>query len=671
MKKKRKQIDRYSILVYLIIILLIILLIKLFNVQIINYQNYYELYKEKIEKKIEGTTAPRGRIYDRNYNIIVDNIPVKIIYYKKPISIKTEEEITLAYKLSDLLDIDYSKITDDIKKIFWIKKNSDRASEKITEEEILDRQYRKLSSSDIEKIKKERITEEELKELNERDLEAAYIYYLMNKGYSYNEKIIKSENVTEEEYALISSNIENLNGINVKLDWDRIYPYNEVFKSILGSVSTREVGLPEELKSYYIKKGYLLDDRVGTSYLEYEYDDYLKGIKNKYQRDKNGNLELVEEGTKGNDIVLTIDINLQKEVEEILMEEILKAKKEANTTYYNRSFVIITNPKTGEILAMAGKQITYINGEEVFLDYTPGIFTSSVVAGSVVKGASHIVGYNTNALKIGEKRYDICVKLKSAPEKCSWKSLGLLDDITALKQSSNTYQFYTAFKVAGVNYSYNMPFKIENNAFEIYRNTFKEFGLGVKTEIDLPNESDGLKGSNDSGGLLLDFAIGQYDNYTPLQLSQYIGTIANGGDRIQMRLLKEVRDSKDFNNIIYEEKPKILNHVNTDSVYINRVQEGFKSVLDYGGTGSGYIDKKYKPAGKTGTSQSFVDTDLDGNVDTETVSNTFIAYAPYDDPIVTFTVVSPDVYDYGSNIQSYVNKRISKRISEKYFEFYG
>jgi cell division protein FtsI/penicillin-binding protein 2 len=674
MVKKEKKIKennkRYNFFSYFILLLQLILLVKLFDVQIIENSKYKDLYEEKSINITSGSTAPRGRIYDRNYNIIVDNVPVKIIYYEKPTSVTVKEEIEIAYKLADILDIDYSKITDEIKKTFWIKKNSDRALEKITEEEINKLKYREINSSDIESLKKERITEEELNELEDIDLEAAYIYYLMNKGYSYSEKIIKSEDVTDIEYASVASNLVKLKGVKVKLDWDRSYPYGTVFRSILGNVSTREIGIPEDLKEYYLKKGYELDDRVGISYLEYQYDDYLKGTKNKYQRQKDGTNLLVEEGSKGNDIVLTIDINLQQQVEQILEEELLKAKSEANTTYYNKSFVIITNPNTGEILAMAGKQISFINGEAVFSDYTPSIFTSSVVAGSVVKGASHIVGYNTGALTIGEKRYDTCVKLKNSPIKCSWKSLGLLDDITALKQSSNTYQFYTAFKVAGVSYSYDMPFLLENDAFSIYRNTFNEFGLGVKTEIDLPNETTGIKGKNDSGGLLLDFAIGQYDTYTPLQLSQYISTIANGGKRMKYYLLKEVRDTFNFDNVIYSTEPTILNEITTDITYLNRVKEGFKAVLEYGGTGSGYIDKKYKPAGKTGTSQSFVDTDNDGIVDTETVSNTFVAYAPYDNPTVTFTVISPDVYDYGSSIQSYVNKRISKRISEKYFEIY-
>jgi len=669
-KRKNKDEQRFKILIGLCILLSFVLFIGLFHTQIIKYEYYNGQYLEKCENIVYGSTAPRGRIYDRNNKIIVDNVPVKVIYYKKLSNITIKEELDLSYTLANLLDIDYSKINNTIKKEFWIKKNPIEADKKITENEILDLKYRKLTGKDIENLKLERITEEELNTFEEIDLEASYIYYLMNKGYSYSEKIIKNKDVTDSEYAVIASKISELKGVGIRLDWERSYPYGNAFKSILGSVSTSEKGIPEDLLEYYLDKGYDLNDRVGTSYLEYQYDDYLKGVKNKYKVNRDKSLELIEEGKRGNDIVLTIDIELQKEVEKILEEELLKAKSEPNTTYYNRSFVVITNPKTGEILAMAGKQIAYINGEHVFYDYTPGIFTSSVVVGSAIKGASHIVGYNTGALSIGEKRYDNCVKLRGAPTKCSWKSLGLLDDIKALKMSSNTYQFYTALKVAGVNYFYDMPFKVENDAFNIYRNTFSEFGLGSKTGIDLPNESDGLKGINETGGLLLDFSIGQYDNYTPLQLSQYISTIANGGNRMKLYLLKNVNDSSS-NKTIYETEPILLNKVNTEDIYINRVKEGFKAVLEYGGTGSGYIDKSYKPAGKTGTSQSFVDTDNNGVVDTETVSNTFVGYAPYDDPSVTFTVVSPDTYDYATSYQSYVNKRISKRVSEKYFEIYG
>ncbi|MBR1717821.1 MAG: penicillin-binding protein 2 [Bacilli bacterium] len=656
--------NRFKLLIILNIILFCILFLSLFNIQVINYKKYKDIYDNYSNKIVYGDTSPRGNIYDRYGRVIVTNKPLRTIVYKKNYGVTLNDEIKIAYKLSSILDIDYSKVTDEIIKNFWIKKNPKKARNKILESELEKYRYRKITGSDIENLKISRVKDEELKEFGEIDKKAAYIYYLMNKGYSYSEKIIKDKGVTDEEYALISANIKNLNGVNTKVSWERYYPYGNVFKSMLGSVSSSSKGIPKEYLDYYLKKGYSMNDRVGTSYIEYMYDDILKGDKSSYRIKKDNSLELIQSGSKGNDIYLTIDIELQKEVEKILEEEIIKAKKEANTTYYNKSFVVITEPSTGEVLAMSGKQINYINDDVIFYDYTPGVFTFSFAVGSAIKGASHIVGYNTGALTLGEKRYDTCVKLKSAPIKCSWKYLGLLDDLNALKWSSNTYQFYTAFKVADTSYFYDMPFQVNNNAFDIYRNTFSEFGLGVKTGLDVPNESTGLRGLNDKSGLLLDFAIGQYDNYTPLQLSQYISTIANNGNRMKYHLLKKYIK----NNKTIEIKPVILNKVNTNSIYLDRVKEGFKMVMH--GTGAGYINLKYDPAGKTGTSQSFIDTDNNGLIDKETVSNTFVGFAPFNNPVVTFTVVSPDTYDYSSSFESYVNRRISRRISEKYFEIY-
>ena len=105
---------------------------------------------------------------------------------------------------------------------------------------------------------------------------------------------------------------------------------------------------------------------------------------------------------------------------------------------------------------------------------------------------------------------------------------------------------------------------------------------------------------------------------------------------------------------------------------MNRVKEGFRQVLDSGGTGYGYIDPSHMPAGKTGTSQSFIDTDGDGVIDTETISTNFVGYAPYDNPVVSFTVVTPDVAtsDAPNNRISKINKRITQKVSEKYFEIF-
>ncbi len=678
-KKNLKKINeiiekRYNILIIIILLIMSVLAFNLYNVQILNNKYYIKKVKELNQNIVYGNTAPRGRIYDRNGNLIVDNKGIKVIYYKKLTGMKTSDEIKVAYALANIIDVDYSKMTDEELKDFWIKNNSKAASDLIKDSEWKELKKRKITSDDIYNLKLKRI-DKQIEDYNELDLEAAYIYALMNKGYSYSEKVIKKGNVTDQEYAKVAENAENLKGVSTKLDWEREYLYGETFKSILGNVSKSETGVPLEYKDYYLSKGYTLSDQVGISYLEYQYDDYLKGIKNKYEINKDGTYKLIEEGSRGNDIVLTIDIKLQQEVEKIIVNNLIRAKNEPNTEYYNKAFVIITEPKTGEILVMAGKQIVYDNGNYKVYDYTPGILTSPVVAGSVVKGASHIVGYNTKALTFNEIRTDDCIKIASTPEKCSWRYLGVLDDITALKYSSNTYQFRTAIKVGKGSYAYNQGLSLDLKAFDIYRKTFSEFGLGVKTEIDLPVESLGFKGKSEVVGHLLDFSIGQYDTYTPIQLSQYIGTIANDGVRVKPHLLKEVyKPTKEpLKELIYKKETQELNKVTTEKQYMDRVKLGFKTVLEPYGTGSGYIDLSYRPAGKTGTSQSFIDTNLDGKIDTETISNTFVAYAPYDNPKVTFTIISPDVSHRNnySEYQSWANGRITQQVSQKYFEFYG
>ena len=647
--------------------------VKLFSIQILNNKYYNKKLESLTVKTFYSDSSPRGRIYDRNGVVIVDNKSRKVISYKKDSSITTEKEISLAYLLSTYIDVDYSKLTDNMLREFWVLKNKSKSLKKITDDEWKALKLRKLTQSDINKLKIKRVTDEELSMYNDEDREACYIYNLMNRGYYYTEKIIKNVDVTDLEYANVAVNLDKLPGFSVKLDWERYYPYDNVFRSILGTVSNSTSGIPYNMKDYYLKEGYALNDRVGLSYIEYQYENYLKGKKAKYKLNDDGSYTEIEKGSRGNDLVLTIDIELQKEVEKILEEELIKAKSEKYTEYFDKSYVIINDPNTGEILAMAGKQIVKTDSGYSILDYTPGVFTSSVTPGSVVKGASHIVGYNTGALKIGEVRKDECMKIASTPIKCSFKTYGNIDDLQALQYSSNIYQFYTAINVGGGVYKYNAPLVIDESAFDTYRNTFASFGLGVKTGIDLPNESLGYKGTSRLSGLLLDFSIGQYDTYTPIQIAQYMSTIATG-NRLQPHVLKAVFSSKNekFKDVVYEFEPHILNTLDTEKKYLDRVKMGLKLVMS-SGTGASYIDKKYNAAGKTGTAQSFIDTDKDNKIDTATTTATFSAYAPYDDPKVVFTVISPDVSldSISYNKMSKVNNRITKRVSQKYFDIYG
>lgn len=663
---------RFGLIIVLLISIYLVIGCRLFNLQILKNSEYNDKLAMATEKTIESTSAPRGRIYDRNHKLLVDNEGIKTIYYKKQNGITTKEEIELAYEVSNNIDIDYSKIDDNKLKDFYYKSHYKECRKKITDEEWDLYNKRKLNDKDIDKLIYERL-DDEISEYTDSDKKAAYIYYLMNKGYSYAEKVIKNSNVTDAEYAYISENIDNLKGFNTKLDWERVYLYGDTFKSILGNVSSNTQGIPSELSEEYLKRGYTLDDRVGISYLEYQYEDYLRGTKAKYRLLSDNSYELVSEGKRGNDIVLTIDIELQKYLEEVLSNEVLNAKGEPGTQYYNRSFAIVSDPNTGEILAMAGKQAVLKDGYYQIVDYTPGIVTLPVTPGSVVKGASMMVGYKYGAIDIGTVLNDECIKIKDTPLKCSWQTMGSIDDVYALQNSSNVYQYKIAIKVGNGSYEYNQGLALDESAFDKYREMYAEFGLGEKTGIDLPVESLGFMGKSRLPGHLLDFSIGQYDTYTPIQLSQYINTIANNGVRLKPYLLKEVykpSDSGDtFGSLIYKANVTELGKLSVEKKYIDRVREGFSAVVTRG-LGYGYMGNYTNSAGKTGTSQSFIDTDGDGKVDTETITSSFVGYSPSDNPKMSIVVVSPDISVPDSTTYG-VTRNISAQVVNKYFELNG
>ena len=662
--------NRFISFFVVFIILFSFIFIGLINVMIINKEKNKESLDLLTYAKVYGTSTPRGRIYDRNYNLLVDNKSLKTIVYQRKKGTSNKEMIEVANRLAPYIDIDYHRISDRSKREYYYAKNKDICDKLVTKKEIEKVKQRKMTSNELEELKLKRIDDKDL-EFSEEELKVAYLYYLMNRGYTYEEKIIKS-NVSDLEYAYVSENNSLLDGFNTKLDWERVYLYGDTFKSMLGTVSTTSQGIPLEEKDYYLEKGYSLNDRVGLSYIEKEYEEYLHGEKDLYEVVNTYEKRLIKEGSRGKDIVLTIDINLQMEVERIISEQMIRAKSEPNTEYYDHSSVIIQDPRTGEILAMASKKI--VNGE--IRDNINSILMQPITPGSVVKGASILVGYNTGAIHIGERMLDECVKVAGVSEKCSSvNDLGVIDDITALAKSSNVYQFKTAIRVNGQEYFRGMKLNFNQNSFDTYRNMYHSFGLGVNTGIDLPRESKGYSSVDKASGNLLDFVMGQYETYTPIQLSQYISTIANGGERLAPHLLKEVHSSsetEEIGKLEYTVEKNVLNTINTSPEYMARVKEGFAAVMDWG-YGVGYIDYSFRAAGKTGTSQSFIDTNNDGRIDTETITSSFIGYMPRENPKVSIVVTSPDSSHPNSNINyaSLVTYRITGEVSRKYVEMYG
>lgn len=681
-RKKKKQIPfRLNMLFFAVFLLFSVLILRLGIVQIV----YGEDYKREVERTEDITVnnpVPRGKMFDRNGQVIVDNTPKNAITYTN-FGADQKEMLDVAERLAALIEVKPDKVQERDKKDFWIIKHPDRAEEKVSEKERK-KLKEELETDDFNKkvynLTLERISEDELNELTAKDLEILAIYRSFNSGYALTPQIVKNENVTEEEFARVSENLQFLPGINTTTDWERSYTFGNTLRTVLGKVSDSDEGIPKEQLDYYLARGYNLNDRVGKSYIEMQYEDVLHGQKAKVKNitDKAGNIletEVITEGERGKDLVLTIDMDLQLAVEEIIEEELLRAKSAGGTHFLDRAFVVLMNPHTGEVLTMAGKQIARDKetGKREMQDFALGNITTSYTVGSTVKGATILTGFKSGVIRPGTVLYDSPIKIKDTPEKSSWKNFGSLNDIRALRVSSNVYMFKTAIAMGEGNYVYNRPLSIKKETFNTFRDSFSQFGLGIKTGIDLPNEASGYKGSLTSPGLLMDMAIGQYDTYTTMQLAQYVSTIANGGYRIQPRVVREIREPlmevDELGPVIEEIQPTVLNRVELQNGWLDRVQEGFRQVTQHpeGTAYRKFSSASYSPAGKTGTAQAFYDGPDRYKYDEPpgVMNLSFVGYAPHNNPEVAIAVVVPWAYTGRSGPS--VNTDIGRRVLDAYF----
>jgi penicillin-binding protein A len=675
-KKKRHVPFRVNLLFFIVFLLFSVLVVRLGVVQIVHGEDY----KSEIDRTEDITVkfpVPRGRMFDRNGKVIVDNIARDAITYTN-YGANQSEMMDVAKRLAFLIEVKPDKVQERDMKDYWILKYPKRAEQKVLEKEFLTLKKKledKKFNKKVYELKLDRISEDDLKELNAEDLEIVAIYRTISSGYALTPQIVKNVDVTKEEFALVSENSEYLPGVDTTTDWDRFYTYDKTLKTILGKVTDTDEGVPKEQLDYFLARDYSQNERVGKSYLEMQYEDILHGQKTKVKNitDKAGNVlksEVVYEGKKGKDLILTIDMDLQLAVEKILEEELRNVKRLPRTGLLDRAFVVLMDPRTGDVLTMAGKQI----GKDGMQDFALGTVSSSYNVGSTVKGATILTGLKTGAISTGTTIHDRPLYIKGTPEKSSWSNnLGTLNPIGALRVSSNVYMFETAIRIGNGHYQPNQPLRLDPEAFNTMRESFGQFGLGTRTGIDLPNEQIGYKGPSDSGKLL-DFAIGQYDTYTPMQMAQYVSTIANGGYRIQPRLVKEIREpllvNDELGPISVEMNPTILNKLDMKSGWMETVQEGFRQVMQ---APSGTATKKfssapYSPAGKTGTAEAFYDgpekDKYSGLV--EVMNLSLVGYAPHNNPEMAMSVIVPWAYQGASGHS--VNLEIGRRVMDKYFE---
>ncbi|UOQ86018.1 peptidoglycan D,D-transpeptidase FtsI family protein [Gracilibacillus salinarum] len=684
-KKKKAQLPfRLNILFVSVFAVFSLLIIQLGVVQILN--------GEEAQRKINQTDntpsekpVPRGKMYDSNFDLVVDNQAVKSITYTPPKNGESAtERLELAKKLAKYITIikDDEALSDEItdrdKKEYWYLNNQETITDRLTEEE------KTLSASERYQVELDSITEEDLSsvdwtsELNN----IIAIKKELDSAYELSPHVVVNEGLTDEEYAKVAEHLTDLPNIDAVIDWEREREYEDTFSSFIGNLTSSEEGIPRDNSAFYLANGYTWNDRVGTSGLEQEYENVLRGRKEQVQYTTNSdgnvvNSEVVVDGQRGKDLVLTVDMEFQQAVDKIVQEELEKAinNSASNNGYLKDALAVVMNPQTGDILAMSGYRYDRENNE--YLNQAYRTIYDSHEPGSSIKGATLLAGYQEGVVDVGSRLSDVPIKIKSTPEFASHAFLGnSISDLTALQESSNVYMARIAIKIAGATYRLNEPlYNFDYSAFNTMRKYYNQFGLGVKTGIDLPFEATGVTGANPVQGNLLHLAIGQYDTYTTLQLAQYVSTIANDGYRMKPRLVKEIREPDNSTTgtpgkIIESFEPQVLNRVEMDEKYIEQVQEGFRRVYESGTASYQWSSFPYEMAGKTGTAEKpQYEKQEDGTykkvADTDNLS--LIGYSPFENPEVAFAIVVPE--NGTANGRHQIHHVIGKRIIETYYEY--
>jgi len=669
---------RLNLLFFIVFLLFLTLILRLGYMQIIRGEEY-QAEVERTETTSINESVARGEIYDASLRTLVGNDAKNTITYTRGKNTSSETMANVAYRLASVISMpnatpsetDEPDITERDMRDYFYAANTDLMQDRVN-------QYAEENNLSAEDVSYEDslalIQEDEINNFSEQHKTAAAIYKEMNSGYALDPVNIKNQDVSEEEIARISANLDALPGVGTGTNWERTYPQDSMLRSILGDVSTEESGLPQSNVNAYLAHGYSRNDRVGTSFLESQYEPVLRGAESKMDVETNSDGEIVDQttvfpGEKGDNLILSIDMQFQEQVEQIARDS-LENRIGLNDSVY----IVAMDPQNGDLLAMTGKRV---NEDGEIVDDALGATTRAFTMGSSVKGATVLAGHMDGVLNQDNNVIvDQPIQFAGSQEISSvFNREGQVpvDDIQALQYSSNIYMSAIAMRMGGKwDYEPNQPLVMDaTRSLSTLRYYFSQFGLGSPTGIDLPNESTGQEGTltNPTGALFQSF--GQFDTYTILQLAQYISTIANDGTRLAPQLVSEIRgtnpETGGIGRLKTEIEPEIMNHVNANPDNMDRVQQGMYDVLngDYGFAADRFRDAPYEAAGKTGTAEASYwgqEEELRGE---SVINMSFVSYAPADDPeiaVATIVPYLPNDYENTENVDS------AKRVMDAYFQ---
>lgn len=634
---------RLNVLFFIAFLLFALLIGRLVQLQIVQGERFQsEINSGDI--KTETRNVQRGMIFDSAGKPLVANNTARAISYSKPLNVYPKTMYSVANDLVNLIDLDDEPTTKTMLVNYYLAKHEDEVKKQIPNVNSITND-KKLARLEADYVKKHDLTDG----MSDKQKKAATIYNKMNNAYSLSTIYLKTKDVSDEEMARIGEHQSELPGIKITTDWTRSYPNGDSIKNVAGTVTSQKQGLPSEKINELLAQGYSRDDNVGSSYIESQYEDVLKGTKEAINVEtQNGKIvDRTKEygGKTGDNVQLTINSKFQNHVQDIVKNAVKEGSGNQNPLMTG-GYAVVMNPNTGGIYALAGVDRDNKTGK--ITTNSLGPLNQTMVMGSVVKGA-HVMGAMNQGVITPDNNTltDTPIKLAGTATISSIFNKSGNNNMTlsasdALEVSSNSYMMQLTMKEAGFKYSPGAALHMPVSIFDSLRSNFNQYGLGVKTGIDIPGEAPGFKGGSTSAdiGKALNLSFGNYDAYTTIQVAQYMSTIANGGYRMQPHVLQSVR-SKGQNGklgkVNYEFQPKILNVVDGTKDQWDVVHRGLWQVVhgdNQWRTGKRLEDLKPEVSAKSGTAE----TTTNGS---STTTLSAASYAPSDDPQVVIAVAYP------------------------------
>lgn len=651
---------RMLILKIMIFTLAAVILCRLFYLQGVKGDYYLAMSTRKFTTSIVDK-APRGEIFDRNGKALVSN-RIGYSLQVQRINMSNDEFNEMLLKLLDILDesgytfedtfpikgygeeFDFQdenmdSDTDDEKKA-WFEKRKKNLNENMSAYEVV-RYY----SDEVYEIN------DNISDADKRRIIGVRYEADSAGGFSLTTPFVMAEDIDINIVTKIKERQREFEGVIITNDYIRSYNQGNLAAHILGRVGKIYAEEYEQLKD----KGYSYNDLIGKQGVELIAEQYLHGTDgtNNLEQNVNGTVVKLADDVPakpGDYVVLTIDSDLQRVAENSLAENIAKIRANGGSLSQkkgadaNAGAAVAVDIKNGDLLAIASYP-TYdpssFNKDYATLSQDKdkpmwnralgGLYTP----GSTFKPLTAIAGLESGAITP-----DTVIECKGVydfykgyqPRCWIWteqhKTHGKLTVSGGIENSCNCF-FYETGRLLGID-------NINKYA--------SMFGLGEFTGVELKEEVKGyvagpevkkkLYKDEDSqkwyAGDTIQTAIGQSNNsFTPIQLANYIATVANGGTRYKTNIIKSVRSASD-GSVVTEREPTVVEKINMKPSTIEAVKNGMKKVVEDGSAKSIFDGYPIAIGGKTGTAQ----------VGTKVTNNAlFVAFAPFDNPEIAVAVV--------------------------------